>query len=128
MAESSNLSRRERQIMDILYAKGEASVLEIQSGLPSAPTPMAVRRMLQILEEKGAIARRKQGRGFIYRAKQARKRAGSKALKHVLETFFEGSLEQALATHLSDGTSKKISAGEVRRLMELIEQERGKGN
>lgn len=126
MAESTNLSRRERQIMDILYAKGEASVLEIQAGLPEAPTPMAVRRMLQILEEKGTIARRKEGRGFIYRPKQARKRAGSKALKHVLETFFEGSLEQALATHLSEGNSK-MSAAEVARLMELIEQERKQG-
>ena len=127
MAESANLSRRERQIMDILYAKGEASVLEIQSGLPEAPTPMAVRRMLQILEEKGAIARRKQGRGFIYRPKQARKRAGSKALKHVLETFFEGSLEQALAAHLSEGKTK-MSSAEVERLMDLIEQERKQGN
>ena len=114
--------------MDILYSKGEASVLEIQAGLPEAPTPMAVRRMLQILEEKGAIARRKEGRGFIYRAKQARKRAGTKALRHVLETFFEGSLEQALATHLSDGSGKKISTEEVKRLMDLIEQERDQGN
>ena len=114
--------------MDILFASGEATVLEIQSGLPEAPTPMAVRRMLQILEEKGAIARRKEGRGFIYRPKQARKRAGSKALKHVLETFFEGSMEQALATHLSDGTGKSMSADEVTRLMNLIEQERENGN
>jgi predicted transcriptional regulator len=127
MAESANLSRRERQIMDILYASGEASVLEIQSALPEAPTPMAVRRMLQILEEKGTIVRRKEGREFIYRPKQARKRAGSKALKHVLETFFEGSLEQALAAHLSDGEAK-MSAEEVSRLMRLIEQERQRGN
>ena len=114
--------------MDILFTNGEATILEIQSGLPEAPTPMAVRRMLQILEEKGAIARRKEGRGFIYRPKQARKRAGSKALKHVLETFFEGSMEQALATHLSDGTGKSMSADEVTRLMNLIEQERENGN
>ena len=127
MAESANLSRRERQIMDILYAKGEASVLAIQSALPEAPTPMAVRRMLQILEEKGAVVRRKAGREFIYRPKQARKRAGSKALKHVLETFFEGSLEQALAAHLSDGKGK-ISDDEIARLMDLIEQERESGN
>ena len=113
--------------MDILYAKGEASVLAIQSALPEAPTPMAVRRMLQILEEKRAVVRRKEGREFIYRPRQARKRAGSKALKHVLETFFEGSLEQALATHLSDRNSK-ISDEEIARLMDLIEQERESGN
>ncbi|MGI9242439.1 MAG: BlaI/MecI/CopY family transcriptional regulator [Verrucomicrobiales bacterium] len=127
MAASSDLSRRERQIMDLLYAKGEASVLEIQAELPEAPTSMAVRRMMHILEEKGAIMRRKEGREFIYRPKQARKRAGSKALKHVLETFFEGSLEQALATHLGDRRSK-MSDREVERLMELIEQERNEGN
>ena len=128
MAESANLSRRERQIMDILFASGEASVLEIQSSLPEAPTPMAVRRMLQILEEKGAIVRRKEGREFIYRPKQARKRAGLNALKHVLETFFEGSMEQALATHLSGGTAEAMSAEEVTRLMGLIEKERKNGN
>ena len=127
MADSANLSRRERQIMDVLYSKGEASVVDIQSGLPEAPTPMAVRRMLQILEEKGAVARRKEGRGFIYRPKQAKKRAGSKALKHVLETFFEGSLEQALATHLSDRRSK-IEPDEIARLKALIEKERENGN
>ena len=113
--------------MDLLYSQGEASVVAIQAGLPEAPTPMAVRRMLQILEEKGAIARRKEGREFIYRPKQAKKRAGSKALKHVLETFFEGSLEQALATHLSDRRSK-ISPDEIARLKDLIEQERENGN
>lgn len=113
--------------MDLLYAKSEASVVDIQAGLPEAPTPMAVRRMLQILEGKGAITRRKEGREFIYRPKQARKRAGSNALKHVLETFFEGSLEQALATHLSDRRSK-VSPEEIARLKELIEQERSNGN
>ena len=113
--------------MDILYAKGEASVLEVQGGLPEAPTPMAVRRMLQILEAKRAVVRRKVGREFIYRPKQARKRAGSKALKHVLETFFEGSLEQALAAHLSERKGT-ISDHEIARLMDLIEQEREAGN
>lgn len=113
--------------MDILFAKGEASVRVIQSDLPEAPTPMAIRRMLQILEEKGAVSRRKEGREFIYRPKQARKRAGSKALAHVLETFFEGSLEQALATHLAD-RRHKLAPREVERLMELIEHERQQGN
>ena len=127
MANSVNLSRRERQIMDLLYAKGEASVLAVQAELPEAPTSMAVRRMLHILEEKGVIVRRKEAREYIYRPKQARKRAGSKALKHVIETFFEGSLEQALATHLSDRRSK-MSEDEIGQLMELIERERQQGN
>jgi predicted transcriptional regulator len=127
MANPADLSRRERQIMDVLFGKGEASVVDIQSGLREAPTPMAVRRMLQILEEKGAVARRKEGREFIYRPKQERKRAGSNALKHVLETFFEGSLEQALAAHLSE-RRKKISPDEMERLTALIEREKANGN
>ena len=127
MPDNTNLSRRERQIMDLLYTKGEASVLEIQAGLPEAPTPMAVRRMMHILEEKGVIVRRKAGREVIYRPKQARKRAGSKALKHVIETFFEGSLEQALAAHLGSRRNA-VSDDEIARLMELIEQEREQGN
>lgn len=127
MANPEDLSRRERQIMDVLYARGEASVVDIQSGLPEAPTPMAVRRMLQILEEKGVVARRKEGREFIYRPKLPARRAGSRALKHVLETFFEGSLEKALAAHLGD-RREKISAAEMERLTTLIQREREDGN
>ena len=80
----TRLSRRERQIMDILFAREEATVLEIQERLPDPPTPMAIRRMLQILEEKSQVRRRKEGRGFVYMPKQTRRRAGAKALSHWL--------------------------------------------
>jgi predicted transcriptional regulator len=121
------LSRRERQIMDILFASGEATVLEIQEKLPDPPTPMAIRRMVQILEEKSQVQRRKQGREFVYMPKQARSRAGSSALSHVIETFFGGSMEDALAAHLGRSDSE-FSQEELSRMSALIEVARKKGN
>ena len=126
MADSSNLSRRERQIMDILYKLEEATVREIQTRLPNPPTPMAIRGALKILEDKSLLKRHKRGREVVYRPKQAKRRAGSRALRHVLETFFEGSVEQALATHLSDRRSK-MSDDEFHELITLIQEARQKG-
>ena len=126
MSNPSNLSRRERQIMDIVFAKGEASVLQIQDGLPEAPSGMAIRRMLSILEEKGHLKRRKEGREFRYSARQGRKKAGRNALQHVLDTFFEGSVEKALATHL-ERPKGKISKDEYERLAALIDESRKSG-
>ncbi len=127
MADSAKLSRRERQIMDALYAAQEATVLQIQEKLPNAPTPMAIRRMLQILEEKGHIRRRKDGREFVYMPRQGRKRAGSKALKHVIDTFFGGSVEDALAAHLGRRETT-LTEDELGRLRHLIDEARKKGN
>ena len=126
MSDPSNLSRRERQIMDIVFARGEASVLQIQEALPDAPSGMAIRRMLSILEEKGHLKRRKKGREFIYAAKLGKKKAGRNALQHVLDTFFEGSVEKALATHL-DKPGAKVSKDEYERLASLIDVSRKKG-
>lgn len=122
MAKSKELSRRERQIMDILFAEGEATVKRIQAKLPDAPTEMAIRRLLQILEEKGLLRRRKEGRAVVYSPKQSRERAGVSALKHVLETFFGGQVDQALAAHLS--SKEKISPAELKRLQKLIRDAR----
>jgi len=126
MSDPSTLSRRERQIMDILFNKGEASVNQIQQTLPDPPTPMAVRRMLHILEEKGHLKRRKQGREVIYRPSKDARKAGAGALKHVLETFFGGSLEDALTAHLVDDANT-LTEAERKRLLSLIEQARGEG-
>jgi len=127
MSDPTKLSRRERQIMDILYSAEEATVLQIQKRLPNAPTPMAIRRMLQILEEKTQIFRRKEGREFVYMPKQARNRAGNNALSHVIETFFSGSIEDALAAHLGQ-PKQKYSKEELKRMSALIEEARKKGN
>ena len=90
MSQSSELSRRERQIMDSLYAREGATVAEVRDDLPNPPVNKAVRRMLHILEEKGYVTRGKAGKEYVYRPRETKKRAGVEALRHVLDTFFEG--------------------------------------
>ena len=126
MPESSELSRRERQIMDAVFALGEATVNQVVDAIPSPPTAMAVRRMMHILEEKGHLRRRESGREVIYVPRQAKDKAGRHAFERVLETFFGGSLEEALAAHLHS-RKDKLSADELARLGALIEQARKEG-
>jgi predicted transcriptional regulator len=126
MPDHSDLSRRERQIMDAVFALGEATVNQIVDAIPEPPTPMAVRRMMHILEEKGCLKRREQGREVIYLPRETKKKAGRNAFQRVLETFFAGSLEDALAAHLlsrKDG----LSASECDRLAALIENAKKEG-
>jgi predicted transcriptional regulator len=126
MPESSELSRRERQIMDAVFALGEATVNKVVETIPSPPTAMAVRRMMHILEEKGHLRRRQSGREVIYVPRESKSKAGRSALENVLETFFGGSLEEALAAHLhsrKDG----VTADERERLIALIEQTKQDG-
>src|SRR4051812_32828320 len=126
MPDPSGLSRRERQIMDAVFALGEATVNQIVETIPSAPTPMAVRRMMHILEEKGYLKRRKKGREVVYLPREAKERAGRSAFQRVLETFFGGSLEEAMAAHFvarKDG----MSIEERDRLVALIAQVRKEG-
>ena len=126
MPDTGTLSRRERQIMDAVYALGEATVNQIVEAIPDAPTAMAVRRMMHILEEKGHLKRRKSGREVIYAPRQSKGKAGRSALENVLETFFGGSLEEALAAHLysrKDG----VTSEESERLISLIEQAKKEG-
>lgn len=126
MPETSELSRRERQIMDAVYALGEATVNKVVETIPSPPTAMAVRRMMHILEEKGHLRRRKSGREVIYTARQSKGKAGRTALEKVLETFFGGSLEEALAAHLHS-RKDAVSDDERERLIALIEQAKREG-
>ena len=109
--------------MDILYARNEATVNQVCEALPDPPTPMAVRRMLHILEEKGHLKRREEGREVVYAPRQARGKAGRNAFDRVLDTFFDGSLEEALAAHLLSRKSK-VTSEERDRLVNLIEQAR----
>jgi predicted transcriptional regulator len=126
MPESSDLSRRERQIMDAVFALGKATVNEVVETIPSPPTAMAVRRMMHILEEKGHLRRRESGREVIYVARQTKEKAGRRALERVLETFFGGSLEEALAAHLHS-RKDRVSADERKRLIALINQAQQEG-
>jgi BlaI family transcriptional regulator, penicillinase repressor len=126
MPGSSELSRRERQIMDAVFALSKATVNEVVEAIPSPPTAMAVRRMMHILEEKGHLRRRQSGREVVYFPKESKGKAGRSALEKVLVTFFGGSLEEALAAHLhsrKDG----ITDEERERLIALIDQTQKEG-
>ena len=89
MSELVHLSRRERQIMDVVYAKGEATATDVLELIPNAPTRTAVRTLLRILEEKGHLKHVKRGREFVYRPTRQRERAGKSAFQRVLQTFFD---------------------------------------
>jgi predicted transcriptional regulator len=117
------LSRRERQIMDIVYARGEATAVEVLEALPDPPTRTAVRTLMRILEEKGHLTHRRDGLTHVYRPSRPRGRAGRSAFQRVLHTFFEGSLEKAVAAHLGDAATD-LSAEELKRLAELIDSAR----
>jgi predicted transcriptional regulator len=121
-----HLSRRERQIMDVVYARGEASAGEVHAALPDAPSRTAVRTLLRILEEKGHLKHRQEGLTYIYQPTRPRGRAGRSALRRVLETFFDGSLEKAVAAHLADDAAR-LSPEELARLAVLINQARKRG-
>ncbi len=120
------LSRRERQIMDVVYGLGEATAAQVAAGMADPPTRTAVRTMLRILEQKGHLSHRQEGLTFVYRASRPRARAGRNALERVLRTFYDGSLEKAVAAHLGDEAAG-ISDEELDRLARLIEQARKKG-
>ena len=121
-----DLSRRERQIVDILYAQSRATAAEVQAALPDPPSYSAVRAMLRILEEKGHVRHEQDGPRYVYVPTLARDNAKQSALKHVLTTFFEGSTEQAISALLGD-KSAKLSDAELDRLARLIDQARKSG-
>ena len=122
----NQLSRRERQIMNAVFALGEATVNQVALAIASPPTVMAVRRMMHILEEKGHLKHVQRGREFVYQPTQPRLRAGRSAFQRVIQTFFEGSLEKAVAAHLADSAAS-LSTDELKRLADLIHQARNKG-
>ena len=113
------LSRRERQIMNIIYERGSASVADVLAELPDAPSYSTVRALLRILEEKGHLVHEKDGPRYIYRATQPRHQVGRSALKQIVQTFFDKSVEKTVATLVSDA---EISDDELDRLSQLIEQ------
>ena len=114
------LSRRERQIMDVLFQLNEASAADVQKEMKDAPSYTTVRTLLRIPEEKGQITHREEGRRYIYRPKGSPKKAGRGALSRVLNVFFGGSLEDALAAHLGDAKNK-LSKDEIDRLRKIID-------
>jgi predicted transcriptional regulator len=125
-AQHRDLSRRERQILDILYERGQASAAEVQASLPEPPSYSAVRALLRILEEKGHVRHQQDGPRYVYLPTLARDNAKRSALHHVLKTFFDGSAEQAISA-LLDESSSKLSPAELDRLARLIDSARKSG-
>ena len=121
-----DLSRRERQIMDVLYTNGRATAAEVQSAIPDAPSYSAVRAMLRILEEKGHVRHAQDGPRYVYCPTVPRENAKRSALRHMLHTFFDGSAEQAISA-LLDEQSSRLSDVELDRLARLIDQARRAG-
>lgn len=113
------LSRRERQIMDIVYQHGRASVADVLEDLPDPPSYSTVRALLRILEEKGYLTHKKDGKRYIYRPTQPRQQAGRSALKQIFQTFFDKSVEKTVMTLISDAD---LSDEELDRLSQRIEQ------
>jgi predicted transcriptional regulator len=122
----SELSRRERQIMDFLYQQGRATAAEVQSVLPDPPSYSAVRAMLRVLEEKGHARHVQDGPRYVYVPRVARERAKRSALRHVVRTFFDGRPEEVVAALLDDRSSK-LSDDELDRLARLIDRARQEG-
>ena len=122
----NDLSRRERQIVDILYTQGRATAAEVQASLPDPPSYSAVRAMLRILEEKGHVNHEQDGPRYVYVPTVARDNAKRSALRHMLQTFFDGSAEQAISALLDD-SSTRLSDRELDRLARMIDQARRTG-
>jgi BlaI family transcriptional regulator, penicillinase repressor len=118
------LSRRERQILDVLYARGSATVADVQGALPDAPSYSAVRALLRILESKGHARHEQRGTRYVYLPVVPRDRARQSALTRIVKTFFEGSAAQAAAALLDSST---LSDDELTHLSSLIERARREG-
>ena len=118
------LSRRERQILDVIYALGRATAAEVQEGLADAPTYTTIRGLLRILEEKGHVRHEDEGGRYVYFPTLTKQRAAKSALKHVVRTFFDDSPSRAMAALL--GGQREVSDEEIARLEELIARARRK--
>lgn len=121
--QSDQLSRRERQIMDVVYRLNAASAADVQAAMPDPPSYSAVRAQLTILEEKGCLKHEKRSRKYIYSPTVAPSRAKRSALKNLLATFFDNSAENLVAA-LLDPKDQKLTSDEIEKIHRLIEENR----
>lgn len=119
----SSLTKRERQIMDVLYRLGRATANEILEGLSGAPSYSTVRTQLRVLETKGHVRHEEQGLRYIYMPTVPRHSARRSALKHLVDTFFEGSSAKVVAALLG-GDGARVSDEELERIAELVRSAR----
>jgi BlaI family penicillinase repressor len=126
MKSDKNLSRRERQIMDVVYEMKEASASQILERLPSPPSYSAVRALLRVLEQKGHLVHRQDGPRYVYIPRLAKDKARRSALAHLRQTFFDGSTADVVAA-LLDISEDDLSEDDYRRLAELIDKARKEG-
>jgi len=122
----THLSRRERQIMDVLYRKGSATAAEVLDAIPNPPSYSAVRALLRILEQKGHIRHEEQEGKYVFLPTVPRDKAKRSAIRHLVQTFFDGSPQEAVAALLDDASSK-LSDTELDRLQTLIDKARKGG-
>ena len=120
------LSRRERQIMDLLFRDGTLTALQIQEALPDAPSYSAVRGLLRILLEKGHVKHQEQGPRYAYTASLPKDKASHSAVAHLVETFFSGSVSDTVAA-LLHSSANKLDAEELRRIQRMIEKAKKEG-
>lgn len=117
------LSRRERQILDVLYHLGRATANDVLERLPDPPTYTTIRGLLRVLESKGHVRHEEEAGRYVYFPTQSKQRAAKSALGHVIDTFFDGSPSRAMAALLG---GERVSADEIERLEELVAQARKK--
>ena len=126
MSNPGKLSRRERQIMDILYQRGKAAASDVLEAMDDAPSYSAVRAMLRVLEEKGHVKHEAEGLKYVYVPTVGRDKAKRSAVKHVMETFFNNSAEQIVAA-LLDVASTRVTREELDRMSKMIEEAKKEG-
>ena len=117
------LSRRERQIMDVLYRRGRATAAEVMEDVSGEPNYSTVRTQLRVLEEKGHVRHEEQGLRYVYMPAVPRRAARKSALKHLMDTFFDGSAEQVVAAVLG-GEAARLSDDDLKRIAELVAKAR----
>ena len=121
------LSRRERQIIDILYRRGKATAAEVMEDLPGDSSYSTVRTQLRVLEEKGHVRHEQDGQRYVYSPAAPRGTVRRSALKHLVETFYEGSVEQAVAALLG-GDGARLTTEQLDRIEDLIRKARKEGS
>src|SRR5437899_9490899 len=123
----TTLTRRERQIMDVLYRRGRATAAEVMADLTGEPNYSTVRTQLRVLEEKQHVRHEEEGGRYVYSPAVPRHAARKSALKHLVETFFDGSAEQVVAAVLG-GEASRLSEEDLERIAQLIDKARKDGS